>query len=95
MTSKSSIVKEPLTEMQMPSLEETVKRAVNIARMQRKSSEWKQTFPQVLTTEHPLSSSDSQKAQLEDPAIRTILGKKLNSDDRPSWQELAPEAPAT
>ncbi|GBL98275.1 Transposon Ty3-I Gag-Pol polyprotein [Araneus ventricosus] len=40
-----SIAKEPLTGMQMPSLEDPVKRAANIARMQRKSSEWKQTFP--------------------------------------------------
>ncbi|GBM91059.1 hypothetical protein AVEN_13601-1 [Araneus ventricosus] len=80
MTSKSSIVKEPLTEMQMPSLEDPVKRAVNIARLKRKNSEWKQTFPQVLTTEDPWSSSEAQKAQLEDPAIRPILGKKLNSD---------------
>ncbi|GBM65602.1 hypothetical protein AVEN_164711-1 [Araneus ventricosus] len=37
----------------------------------------------------------SQKAQLEDPAIRPILEKKLNSEDRPSWQEIAPESPAT
>ncbi|GBO10424.1 hypothetical protein AVEN_170760-1 [Araneus ventricosus] len=33
--------------------------------------------------------------QLEDPAIRPIQEKKLNSDDRPSWQEIAPETPAT
>ncbi|GBM83317.1 hypothetical protein AVEN_261152-1 [Araneus ventricosus] len=37
----------------------------------------------------------SQKAQLEDPAIKPILEKKLNSEDRPSWQEIAPESPAT
>ncbi|GBM09461.1 Retrovirus-related Pol polyprotein from transposon 412, partial [Araneus ventricosus] len=36
-----------------------------------------------------------QKAQLEDPAIKTILEKKLMSADRPSWQEIAPESPAT
>ncbi|GBM30450.1 hypothetical protein AVEN_203021-1 [Araneus ventricosus] len=42
----------------------------------------------VLTTE-------VQKAQLEDPAIRPILEKKLNSEDRPSWQEITPESPAT
>ncbi|GBL98849.1 hypothetical protein AVEN_165692-1 [Araneus ventricosus] len=51
----------------------------------------------VLTTitDNPWSSSRVQKAQLEDPAIRPILEKKLNSEDRPSWQEIAPESPAT
>ncbi|GBM56891.1 Retrovirus-related Pol polyprotein from transposon 297 [Araneus ventricosus] len=49
----------------------------------------------VLTTEDPLSSSEVQKAQLEYPAIRPILEKKPNSEDRPSWQEIAPESPAT
>ncbi|GBN22189.1 hypothetical protein AVEN_96814-1 [Araneus ventricosus] len=47
----------------------------------------------VLTTENPWSSSEIQKAQLEDHA--PILEKKLNSEDRPSWQEIAPESPAT
>ncbi|GBM92540.1 Retrovirus-related Pol polyprotein from transposon 297, partial [Araneus ventricosus] len=47
----------------------------------------------VLTTENAWSSSEVQKAQLEDPAIRPIL--ELNSEDRPSWQEIAPESPAT
>ncbi|GBN25970.1 Retrovirus-related Pol polyprotein from transposon 17.6, partial [Araneus ventricosus] len=49
----------------------------------------------VLTTEDACSSSEVQKAQLEDPAIRPILERKLNSEDRPSWQEIAPESPAT
>ncbi|GBM93813.1 Retrovirus-related Pol polyprotein from transposon 297 [Araneus ventricosus] len=49
----------------------------------------------VLTTEDAWSSSEVQKAQLEDPAIRPILERKLNSKDRPSWQEIAPESPAT
>ncbi|GBM29206.1 Retrovirus-related Pol polyprotein from transposon 412 [Araneus ventricosus] len=49
----------------------------------------------VLVTEDPWSSSEVQKAQLEDPAIRPILEKKLNSEDRPSWQEIAMESPAT
>ncbi|GBN46994.1 Transposon Ty3-G Gag-Pol polyprotein [Araneus ventricosus] len=49
----------------------------------------------VLTTEDAWSSSEVQKAQLEDPAIRPILEKKLNSEDRPSWEEIAPEIPAT
>ncbi|GBO31696.1 Transposon Ty3-G Gag-Pol polyprotein, partial [Araneus ventricosus] len=48
-----------------------------------------------LTTEDAWSSNEVQKAQLEDPAIRPILEKKLNSEDRPSWQEIAPESPAT
>ncbi|GBM51209.1 hypothetical protein AVEN_85928-1 [Araneus ventricosus] len=48
----------------------------------------------VLTTENPWSSSEIQKAQLEDPATRPILERKLNSKDRPSWQEIAPESPA-
>ncbi|GBO17422.1 hypothetical protein AVEN_70072-1 [Araneus ventricosus] len=43
----------------------------------------------------PWSSCEIQKAQLEDPAIKPILEKKLNSADRPSWQEIAPESPAT
>ncbi|GBN75169.1 Retrovirus-related Pol polyprotein from transposon 297 [Araneus ventricosus] len=50
---------------------------------------------EVLTTEDAWSSSEVQKAQLEDPAIRPILEKKLNSEDRPSWEEIAPESPAT
>ncbi|GBN43724.1 Retrovirus-related Pol polyprotein from transposon 297 [Araneus ventricosus] len=49
----------------------------------------------VLTTEDAWSSSEVQKAQLEDSAIRPILERKLNSEDRPSWQEIAPESPAT
>ncbi|GBN83301.1 Retrovirus-related Pol polyprotein from transposon 297, partial [Araneus ventricosus] len=49
----------------------------------------------VLTTEDAWSSSEVQKAQLEDPAIKPILERKLNSDDRPSWQEIAPESPET
>ncbi|GBO44664.1 Retrovirus-related Pol polyprotein from transposon 297, partial [Araneus ventricosus] len=49
----------------------------------------------VLTTEDAWSSSEVQKAQLEDPAIRPILERKLNSEDRPFWQEIAPESPAT
>ncbi|GBN53350.1 hypothetical protein AVEN_221599-1 [Araneus ventricosus] len=44
---------------------------------------------------YPLSSCEIQKAQLEDPAIKPILEKKLNSADRPSWQEIAAESPAT
>ncbi|GBM02206.1 Retrovirus-related Pol polyprotein from transposon 297 [Araneus ventricosus] len=39
------IARDTLTEMQMRSFEDPVKRVANIARMQRKSSEWKQTFP--------------------------------------------------
>ncbi|GBN33120.1 Retrovirus-related Pol polyprotein from transposon 297 [Araneus ventricosus] len=46
----------------------------------------------VLTNEDPWSSSEIQKAQLEDPAIRPILEKKLNSEDRPSWQEISLES---
>ncbi|GBN94035.1 hypothetical protein AVEN_97954-1, partial [Araneus ventricosus] len=34
-------------------------------------------------------------AQLEYTVIKPILEKKLNSADRPSWQEIAPESPAT
>ncbi|GBM15731.1 hypothetical protein AVEN_262900-1 [Araneus ventricosus] len=49
----------------------------------------------VLTTEDAWSSSEVQKAQLEDAAIRPIMERKLNSEDRPSWQEIAPESPAT
>ncbi|GBL58161.1 Retrovirus-related Pol polyprotein from transposon 297 [Araneus ventricosus] len=51
----------------------------------------------VLTTTSvdPWSSCEIQKAQLEDPNIKPILEKKLNSADRPSWQEIAPESPAT
>ncbi|GBM62391.1 Transposon Ty3-I Gag-Pol polyprotein [Araneus ventricosus] len=44
---------------------------------------------------YPWSSCEIQKAQLEDPAIKPILEKKLNSAERPSWQEIAPESPAT
>ncbi|GBN06648.1 Retrovirus-related Pol polyprotein from transposon 297 [Araneus ventricosus] len=51
--------------------------------------------PLLTTTNDPWSPNDVQKAQLEDPAIRQILEKKLNSEDRPSWQEIAPESPAT
>ncbi|GBM50992.1 hypothetical protein AVEN_199763-1 [Araneus ventricosus] len=49
----------------------------------------------VLTIDDAWSSSEVQKAQLEDPAIRPILEKKLNSEDRPPWQEIAPESAAT
>ncbi|GBM15017.1 Retrovirus-related Pol polyprotein from transposon 297 [Araneus ventricosus] len=47
------------------------------------------------TTVDPWSSCEIQKAQLEDPVIKPILEKKLNSAERPSWQEIAPESPAT
>ncbi|GBM73447.1 Transposon Ty3-G Gag-Pol polyprotein [Araneus ventricosus] len=47
------------------------------------------------TTVDPWSSCEIQKAQLEDPAIKPILEKKLNLAERPSWQEIAPESPAT
>ncbi|GBM39276.1 Transposon Ty3-I Gag-Pol polyprotein [Araneus ventricosus] len=55
------------------------------------------TSVKVLTTTSvdPWSSCEIQKAQLEDPAIKPILEKKLNSADRPSWQEIALESPAT
>ncbi|GBO05721.1 Transposon Ty3-G Gag-Pol polyprotein [Araneus ventricosus] len=46
------------------------------------------------TTVDPWYSCEIQKAQLEDPAIKPILYKKLNSADRPSWQEITPESPA-
>ncbi|GBN32419.1 Retrovirus-related Pol polyprotein from transposon 297 [Araneus ventricosus] len=51
----------------------------------------------VLTsaTVDPWSSCEIQKAQLEDPAIKPILEKKLNSADRPSLLEIAPESHAT
>ncbi|GBN69124.1 hypothetical protein AVEN_79405-1 [Araneus ventricosus] len=54
-------------------------------------------FMKVLTTTtvDTWSSCEIQKVQLEDPAIKTILENKLNSVDRPSCQEIAPESPAT
>ncbi|GBO05137.1 hypothetical protein AVEN_265266-1 [Araneus ventricosus] len=54
------------------------------------------TYVKVLTTTsvYPWSSFVIQKAQLEDPVIKPILEKKLNSTDRPSWQEIATESPA-
>ncbi|GBM98344.1 hypothetical protein AVEN_46643-1 [Araneus ventricosus] len=49
----------------------------------------------TITTEDRWSLSEIQKAQLEDPDIRSILEMKLNSVDRSSWQEIACESPAT
>ncbi|GBM80748.1 hypothetical protein AVEN_96414-1 [Araneus ventricosus] len=49
----------------------------------------------TMTTENRWSLSEIQKAELEDPDIRPILKMKLNSADRPSWQEIARESPAT
>ncbi|GBM95179.1 hypothetical protein AVEN_199161-1 [Araneus ventricosus] len=49
----------------------------------------------TMTTENRWSLSEIQKAQLEDPDIRPILKTNLNSADRPSWQEIARESPAT
>ncbi|GBM09506.1 hypothetical protein AVEN_250170-1 [Araneus ventricosus] len=97
MISKSSIEKGPFTEMQMPSPEDLVKKAANSAPMPRKSSEWRDISVKVVTTTtvDTWSSCEIQKAQLEDPAIKPILEKKLNSAERPSWQEIAPESPAT
>ncbi|GBM81623.1 hypothetical protein AVEN_82351-1 [Araneus ventricosus] len=43
----------------------------------------------------PWSSCEIQKVQLEYPAIKPILKKKLNSAHRPSWQEIAKESPVT
>ncbi|GBM13960.1 hypothetical protein AVEN_152386-1 [Araneus ventricosus] len=42
-----------------------------------------------------ISSCEIQKAQLEDPAIKPILEKELNSAYRPSWEEIAQESPVT
>ncbi|GBL80450.1 Transposon Ty3-G Gag-Pol polyprotein [Araneus ventricosus] len=55
------------------------------------------TSVKVLTTTSVdlWSSCEIQKAQLEDSAIKPILEKELNSADRPSWQEIALENPAT
>ncbi|GBN71653.1 Retrovirus-related Pol polyprotein from transposon 297 [Araneus ventricosus] len=47
------------------------------------------------TSVDPWSSCEIQKAQLEDPTIKPIREKKLNSVDRPSWQEISPESSAT
>ncbi|GBL53705.1 hypothetical protein AVEN_224912-1 [Araneus ventricosus] len=49
----------------------------------------------TMTTEDRWSLSEIRKAQLEDPDIRPILKMKQNSADRPSWQEIARESPAT
>ncbi|GBN46038.1 hypothetical protein AVEN_86405-1 [Araneus ventricosus] len=49
----------------------------------------------TMTTEDRWSLSEIQKSQLEDPDIRPILKLKQNSADRPSWQEIARESPAT
>ncbi|GBL95097.1 hypothetical protein AVEN_106056-1 [Araneus ventricosus] len=49
----------------------------------------------TMGTENRWSLSEIQKEQLEDPDIRPILKMKLNSADRPSWQEIAHESPAT
>ncbi|GBL87992.1 hypothetical protein AVEN_133667-1 [Araneus ventricosus] len=49
----------------------------------------------TMATENRWSLSEIQTAQLEDPDIRPILKMKLNSADRPSWQEIAHESPAT
>ncbi|GBN51713.1 hypothetical protein AVEN_152017-1, partial [Araneus ventricosus] len=49
----------------------------------------------TMTTENRWSLSEIKKAQLEDTDIRPILKMKLNSADRPSWQEIAQESPAT
>ncbi|GBM25110.1 hypothetical protein AVEN_96680-1 [Araneus ventricosus] len=55
------------------------------------------TSVNVLTTTSvdPWSSYEIQKTELEDTAIKLFLVKKLNSADRPSWQEIVPESPAT
>ncbi|GBL95445.1 hypothetical protein AVEN_154834-1 [Araneus ventricosus] len=98
MISKSSIAKGPLTKMQMPSLENPVKKAANICTNAEKKFGMKTDISVkvlIKTTVDPWSSCEIQKAQLEDPAIKPILEKKLNSADRPSWQEIAPESPAT
>ncbi|GBM67230.1 hypothetical protein AVEN_208939-1 [Araneus ventricosus] len=49
----------------------------------------------TMTTEDRWSLSEIRKAQLEDLDIRPILKLKQNSADRPSWQEIARESPAT
>ncbi|GBN22650.1 hypothetical protein AVEN_237336-1 [Araneus ventricosus] len=49
----------------------------------------------TMTTEDRWSLSEIRKTQLEDPDIRPILKMKQNSEDRPSWQEIARESPAT
>ncbi|GBN15565.1 hypothetical protein AVEN_102146-1 [Araneus ventricosus] len=68
MTSKSFIAKEFLTEIQMPSLGDPVKRSANIVRMPRMPFGRETDISvKVLTTEDPWSSSEIQKAQLLTP----------------------------
>ncbi|GBM79552.1 hypothetical protein AVEN_77121-1 [Araneus ventricosus] len=49
----------------------------------------------IITTADPCSSNEIQEDPLEDLNIRLILEKKLNPKDRPSWQEITSESPAT
>ncbi|GBM96329.1 Retrovirus-related Pol polyprotein from transposon 297 [Araneus ventricosus] len=50
----------------------------------------------VLTTTVDLRPScEIQIVQLEDPPIKAILDKKLNSAERLSWPKIASESPAT
>ncbi|GBN86993.1 hypothetical protein AVEN_195463-1 [Araneus ventricosus] len=82
----------------MPSLEDPVEKASNIALMPRKKfGKDTDTSVKVLTTTSvdPWSACEIQKAQLQDPTNKLILEKNLNLADRPSWQEIAPERRAT
>ncbi|GBN29170.1 hypothetical protein AVEN_88189-1 [Araneus ventricosus] len=90
MISKSSIAKGPFTEIQMPSPEDPVRKLQTVHECREKFGMETDISVKVLTmtTVDPWSSCDIQKAQLEDPAIKPILEKKLNSAYRPSWQEI-------
>ncbi|GBM90048.1 Transposon Ty3-I Gag-Pol polyprotein, partial [Araneus ventricosus] len=55
----------------------------------------KESCKQCTNAEKKFGMERDISAQLKDPAIKPILEKKLNSVDRPSWQEIAPESPAT
>ncbi|GBN60826.1 hypothetical protein AVEN_33060-1 [Araneus ventricosus] len=76
----------------MSSLDDSVLKAANLVRMLKTDISVEAL---TTTTEDRWSLSEIQKAQLEDPDIRPILKLKQNSADRPSWQEIACESPAT
>ncbi|GBM73760.1 hypothetical protein AVEN_555-1 [Araneus ventricosus] len=67
--------------MQIPCLEEAVKRAENIVRMPRKVRNGSRHFCESFNnaTVYAWSSSEIQKTTLEDPVIKPIMEMKLNS----------------
>ncbi|GFW46349.1 uncharacterized protein TNCV_4810371 [Trichonephila clavipes] len=87
-------------EMQTPLREDRVLRAANTARKSKKNFGVIVPIVRQVTTPstsalNPWSDESVRKDQLADPEIKPIIEFKESSDEKPSWQDIAPFHPTT